>query len=121
MKLQELPAGTKIYYHGDMANMPDVGTITKAYSDRWGDNLDIVLDDGRKMTVSPSHFSAEYLGNCMTKFVTLKAFDLFREKFLLIPDIDSNTEPRSECCDAPLIFTDICSKCREHCEKQGDV
>ncbi len=24
---------------------------------------------------------------------------------------------QSECCDANIILTDICSKCKEHCDK----
>ncbi len=26
----------------------------------------------------------------------------------------------SECCDAPIIYTDICSKCKEHCESYDE-
>ena len=25
---------------------------------------------------------------------------------------------QSKCCDAHIILTDICSKCKEHCDKQ---
>lgn len=28
---------------------------------------------------------------------------------------------QSECCDAPIITDDICSKCKEHCESDVKV
>ena len=29
--------------------------------------------------------------------------------------IDDMEEPMSDCCDAPIIYSDICSKCKERC------
>ena len=48
MDKTKLQPGTRIYYTGDMANSEDHGVITKRYNDRWGDFVDITLDDGRE-------------------------------------------------------------------------
>ena len=43
--------GIEIYYEGDMANLPDAGTITKLReATKYGSkSIDILLNDGRKM------------------------------------------------------------------------
>ena len=79
--LMELTKGTRIYYGGDMANMESTGTISRAYTDKWGSWVDIDLDDKRKFPgVSVMQFSEEYLGNGGTRFVTLEAYNDFRRK-----------------------------------------
>ena len=43
----QLKKGTRIYYTGDYANIPDFGTITEMYQDKWGQFITVELDDGR--------------------------------------------------------------------------
>jgi len=77
---ETLIKGTRIYYHGDVANRPGVGTITKAYTDRWGDWVDIKMDDGREFKrILVTLFSPVYKGNGWTPFVTLEAYKAFKD------------------------------------------
>ena len=74
-----LNEGTRIYYGGDMANPDGFGVITKAYSDKWGSFVDVVMDDGREMRgLHTVGFSATYSGNGSTRFVTEAAYDEWR-------------------------------------------
>jgi len=80
---ETLTKGTRIYYHGDVANRPGVGTITKAYTDRWGDWVDIKMDDGREFRrILTSSFSPIYKGNGLTQFVTLEAYKAFKDAMM---------------------------------------
>ena len=77
--MNDLTKGTRIYYGGDMANKSGFGSITEVIKDRWGTQYQIVLDDGRKMHISASNFSPEYLGHGGTRFVTEAAYNDWRE------------------------------------------
>ena len=80
-----------------------------------------------------------YNGNNLRKFYTDGEFEVtffVREKELAIPvtlfkklnelvelDYDDEDEEVSNCCSAPIIHTDICSECKEHCceiDKNGE-
>lgn len=75
----ELTKGTRIYYGGDMANDSGFGTITRVEADRWGNSIDLILDDGRKIKrLPPCAFSPEYKGHGGTRFVTIEAYNAFR-------------------------------------------
>ncbi len=76
----ELYAGTRIYYGGDMANLPDFGTVEAIEKDRWGVHCRITLDDGRKMNINACLFSPKYLGHGGTRFVTEQAYNDYREE-----------------------------------------
>jgi len=76
----ELYTGTRIYYGGDMANLPDFGTIKAIEKDRWGVHCSITLDDGREMTINTCLFSPKYLGHGGTRFVTERAYNEYREE-----------------------------------------
>jgi hypothetical protein len=81
MKLEQLKTGTRIYYGGDMANKEDFGTITTQINDKWGQFVDVQLDDGRKINKLPiCGFSTEYKGHGGTRFVTLEAYNAYRRK-----------------------------------------
>lgn len=47
--------GMGIEYTGDMANLPGRGAIVAAHGDRWGQHVDIVLEDGRRIDKYPLH------------------------------------------------------------------
>lgn len=77
--MKTLPAGTRIYYGGDMANDEGFGTIKRAYRDRWGEFYDIDFEDGREMkALATVMFSEEYKGHGGTRFVTLEAYKAYR-------------------------------------------
>ena len=79
----DLQKGERIYYTGDMANNEGTGTIIRRYQDRWGDHIDIQMDDGREINQLPiCAFSKEYKGHCGTRFVTLEAYNVFRRNRL---------------------------------------
>lgn len=78
--MEELTEGTRIYYNGDMANQEGHGIISKVIKSRWGTQYKVNLDDGREFTVSACIFSSEYLGHGGTRFVTEKAYNVYREK-----------------------------------------
>ena len=72
----KLEKGTKIYYSGDMANCEGFGVITKTYNDKYGDFVDIKMDDGgEKNRLYKMAFSEKYSGNGSTRFVTKKAYE----------------------------------------------
>ena len=80
MKLTDLPKGTRIYYGGDMANDSGFGTITETLSDKWGQFVTIKMDDGRDIKHLPvCGFSPEYKGHGGTRFVTIDAYNKYRQ------------------------------------------
>ena len=80
MKLIDLPKDTRIYYGGDMANNSGFGTITKIISDKWGQFVTIKMDDGQDIVCLPvSAFSPEYKGHGGTRFVTIDAYNKYRQ------------------------------------------
>ena len=81
LKLHDLPVGARIYTTGDMANPDGFGTIAKQSIDKWGQFVDVSMDDGRKIKRLPvSGFTSEFLGYGGTRFVTLAAYNAFRHK-----------------------------------------
>lgn len=75
-----LTKGTEIYYSGDMCNENGFGVVTKSFSNRFGDFVDISMDDGRKMDgLSITSFSPSYKGHGGTRFVTVEAFRAYHE------------------------------------------
>lgn len=76
-----LTESTRIFYRGDMANMEDLGTIARAYSDKWGRFYDITLDDGRNILGLPAIMvKTKDTGNGLSRFVTLKAHNEYRRE-----------------------------------------
>ena len=76
-----LKKGTEIYYSGDMANKGGFGVVTKRYWDKYGNHVDIKMDDGREFKqIYVSAFSREYLGHGGTRFVTKEAYLKQREE-----------------------------------------
>ena len=49
------PVGTRIYNHGDTANVEHSGTITRAWTDRWGSHYEIQIDDEDEAENYPQH------------------------------------------------------------------
>jgi Mg-chelatase subunit ChlI len=83
MNLNDLPIGTEIFNHGDMANVPQFGKITKHYSDRWGDSVEIEYEDGTiNHRIHVCEFDAIYSGNGSTRFVTKAAYAEYQEKLM---------------------------------------
>jgi 2'-5' RNA ligase len=71
-----LNVGDRIYYGGDQANEPGKGTVTARVIDKWGDTVDVTMDDGRVWRRLPlASFSDVYLGHGGTRFVPLKAYE----------------------------------------------
>ncbi len=80
MELTDLPKDTRIYYGGDMANDSGFGTIAETVSDKWGQFVSIKMDDGRDIEhLSISGFSPEYKGHGGTRFVTIDAYNKYRQ------------------------------------------
>ena len=81
MKLTDLPKGTRIYYGGDMANDSGFGTIAETISDKWGQFVTIKMDDGRDIgqMLPICAFSDEYKGHGGTRFVTIDAYNKYRQ------------------------------------------
>ena len=76
-----LEKGDKIYYGGDAANLPGIGIVKRAYSDKWGSFVDVEFEDGRKKKrLSLSLFSEKYDGTGLTKFVKLEAYRKWKER-----------------------------------------
>ena len=48
--------GTEIYYTGDRANIPGDGYIGQVKETKWGINITVQLNDGRRFIVSPASF-----------------------------------------------------------------
>jgi hypothetical protein len=84
MKLSELPIGTRIYNHGDMANRPHFGTVTRHLPHkRWPAQVEITPDAGAERdpyTISPAVFSPVYRGHGGTRLVTEAAYYAWREE-----------------------------------------
>lgn len=70
----KISAGDRVYTTGDMANPEQFGTVEA--SD--GAALTVAWDDGSRSTLSPHHFSEEFLGHCGTRFVTEAAYRRWR-------------------------------------------
>ena len=47
--------GTRIYYHGDMANNEGFGIVTDRKTDKWGTDIYIKLDDGENSLFTQAH------------------------------------------------------------------
>ncbi len=74
----QITTGTRIYYHGDMANLDGFGTVSAVQASRWGTTVVVALDDGRKLNPSLVMFSPVYSGNGSTPFVTEAAYRAWR-------------------------------------------
>jgi len=74
-----MKTGDRIYYHGDMANSEGTGIIINITSNNFGTNAKVKMDDGRSFTVPLCIFSEKYVGNGLTRFVSLKAFNEYRK------------------------------------------
>ena len=77
-----LSENTRIYYGGDMANDSGLGTIVLNNSDKWGNWVNILMDDGRTMHIPTSGFSPVYKGHGGTRFVTIDAYNAYRKNGL---------------------------------------
>ncbi len=79
MKTLNIEVGTRIYNHGDMANVAHFGTITKI-----ADNyITIKIDDTEKTYCIPAcMFSPVFKGNGLTRIVTEKAYKEYRKEML---------------------------------------
>ena len=77
MTLSDLPVGTEIYYHGDMANRDGFGKIVKHTAGQWvSPSVTIDMEDGRHINLLPvCIFSEKYLGHGGTRFVTRAAYN----------------------------------------------
>ena len=79
----ELTVGTRVYNHGDRANIDHFGTITEVRTDQWGTNYQITPDADSTSTepywVFAAAFANEYQGNGLTRFVTEDAYQDYRE------------------------------------------
>lgn len=79
LSMSDLLPGTRIYYGGDMANEPARGVVSRAWSDQWGEHVEVVYDDARRRDIlSPCQFSREYLGHGGTRFVTEAEYKRWR-------------------------------------------
>lgn len=72
--------GLRVYYTGDMANDGGFGTVKNIDKTNYGNWIKIKFDDGRNISVNEYQFSKEFKGNGSTRFVTLSAYNEFREK-----------------------------------------
>ena len=76
VKPGELEVGTRIYYTGDMANVPWWGTVVSL-----GELAVIVqTDDNRDKPVPYSAIGNIYRGHASPRFVTKAAYDAYREE-----------------------------------------
>ena len=39
--------GVRLYYTGDIANHSGFGVVKRAWTDKWGQHIDVAMDDGR--------------------------------------------------------------------------
>ena len=82
MNLSDLPIGTRVYNHGDMANFPHFGVITAHRpADRFSAQLQITPDpdaERRPYWVPPCAFSRQYAGHGGTRLVTETAYHAWR-------------------------------------------
>ena len=68
---QKIEEGTRIYYTGDMANIPDFGIVKIINPCDWyGLKIHIKLDDGREFALTPSSFEP----GPGTRFITEKKY-----------------------------------------------
>jgi len=76
--------GTRIYYHGDMANQGGFGTITEAIpANKYApEQVKVKMDDGREFTIFSSMIEGEYKGHGGTRFVTEEAYKKWRQEKL---------------------------------------
>ena len=84
MNTIQLEVGTRIYNHGDMANFPHFGTITKIiksnrFSDQYEITPDAESDREGSYTVCCSAISPEFKGHSGTRIVTEKAYREYRK------------------------------------------
>ena len=75
--IDDLPVGTRIYYTGDVANLPWWGTVTDYYKH----NVVLSIDD-REDPAYVAHFNIGtlYEGHCNPRFVTEQAYKEWRER-----------------------------------------
>ena len=74
----DYPIGTRIYNHGDMANVEHSGTIIRAWKDRWGSHYEVQIDDEDEAEGYKQHryiieaimISPVYKGHGGTRIVT---------------------------------------------------
>ena len=52
----------------------------------------------------------EKLNVCATHYPTFDFYCCYKKQGCFIIE-------KSKCCDSKIILTDICSKCKEHCDK----
>ncbi len=88
MTIEELPVGTEIFNHGDMANHSHFGVVTGIKrNSRFGDQLEITPVNGpenipcdrKPYYVPPCMFSREYAGHGGTRLVTKATYLAWRE------------------------------------------
>ena len=84
-----LEKGQRIYYGGDMANNEGTGTIMENKDTKWGTEIIIKMDDGRDIDISPCNFSEVYLGHGGTRFVTLEAYNDYRQEQFKLMGIEA--------------------------------
>ena len=76
---QHTANGQRIYYTGDRANADGFGTITEQHpSDRWADQVTIIMDDGREIRIPTMAIKTQYSGGYSTRFVTAEAYTEYR-------------------------------------------
>ncbi len=80
--MNDLSIGTRIFNHGDMANVPTWSVIVGRKEDEWGVSYTLRdEDDGHQWGIFAGQVSAEYKGNGLTRIVTEEAFAVWhREK-----------------------------------------
>lgn len=73
------PAGTEVYYAGDICNQPKFGFVMAPREDRFGKFYDIMFLDGSTLLGLPAHSLGDvYSGNGSTRFVTRAAYNKWR-------------------------------------------
>jgi len=73
--------GTRMYNHGDMANIEHTGTVTNVIiDDKWGTQIEITPDDDdiKSYCIPLSMISKFYAGNASTRIVTVDAYNNYR-------------------------------------------
>lgn len=73
--MADVAIGTRIYYTGDMANLEGFGTVTDRKEDpRFAAQVEVTMDDGRKLWIYPIGIADRYEGHGGTRFVTEAAY-----------------------------------------------
>ena len=72
-----------------MANFPHFGTITKAFTDRWGSHVEITTDgdetdDARTYTIPASMIGDTFKGHGGTRIVTEAAYQAWYDSKLAL-------------------------------------